>query len=208
MQRQAPQKAKAPRGADRQQIMSSRSFGTLVYERAELKEAIASYIARAAEKLRAQQSLAGAVQVYLRTNIFKPEVPQYQKAVTLPLPEATADTRVLIQWALIILRRIYRAGYGYHKASVTLLDLHPQTSRQFGLFDGAGGATDARSEKLMRVLDGVNQRYGRGGLRLAAEGMGRAWRIYHQVIQRVGQRCRWCVPCSGDYISAIADGRA
>ncbi|WP_413912953.1 hypothetical protein [Candidatus Skiveiella danica] len=51
---------------DKQQIMSSRSFGTLVYERADLEEAVASYIAKAAEKLRAQDSLAGGVQVYIR----------------------------------------------------------------------------------------------------------------------------------------------
>lgn len=46
---------------DKQQIMSSRSFGTLIYERAELEEAVASYIARAAEKLRTQDALAGAL---------------------------------------------------------------------------------------------------------------------------------------------------
>jgi len=96
--------------------MSSRSFGSLVYELAELEEAVSSYIARAAEKLRAQDSLAGAVQVYIRTNIFKPEVPQYQRAMTVPLPEASADTRVLSQWANRVLHRIFRTGYGYHKA--------------------------------------------------------------------------------------------
>ena len=85
---------------DKQQIMVSRSFGSLVHDLGELEEAVASYIARAAEKLRSQDSLAGAVQVYIRTNIFKPGVPQYQRGVTLPLPEATADTRILTGWAL------------------------------------------------------------------------------------------------------------
>lgn len=84
----------------KQQIMSSRSFGTLVYDLADLEEAVATYIGRAAEKLRGQNSLAGAVQVCIRTNIFKPEAPQYQRTVTVPLPEATADTRILTHWAL------------------------------------------------------------------------------------------------------------
>lgn len=83
----------------------------LVYERGELEEAVASYIGRAAEKLRAQDALAGALQVYIRTNPFKPEAPQYQKGLTVPLPEATADTRLLVAWALRILKRIYRPGY-------------------------------------------------------------------------------------------------
>jgi DNA polymerase V len=162
---------------DKQQIMSSRSFGTLVYERADLEEAVASYIAKAAEKLRAQDSLAGGVQVYIRTNVFKPEVPQYQKGVTVPLPEATADTRVLTQWAIRILRRIYRPGFAYHKAGVMLLDLVPVAKRQFALFDSRGGAGDARSEKMMAVLDDINQRYGRQTLRLAAEGVDRSWKM-------------------------------
>ena len=162
---------------DRQQIISSRSFGTLVYDLADLEEAVASYIAKAAVKLRAQNSLAGAVQVYIRTNIFKPEAPQYQRGVTVPLPEASADTRVLTAWALKVLRRIYRPGFGYHKAGVMLLDLVPRTSRQFALFDAQGGAMDGRSERLMGVLDRINGRYGRGALRLAAEGVDRSWQM-------------------------------
>ena len=162
---------------DRQQIMVSRSFGHLVHDLAELEEAVASYIARAAEKLRSQDSLAGAVQVYVRTNIFKPEAPQYQRGVTVPLPAATADTRILAGWARRILRRIYRPGFGYHKAGVMLLDLRPAGNRQFSLLDGPDGEGEARSDKLMAILDGVNQRYGRGSLRLAAEGVDRSWRM-------------------------------
>lgn len=161
---------------NKQQIMSSRSFGTLVFELADLEEAVASYIARAAEKLRAQDSLAGAVQVYIRTNIFKPEVPQYQRAVTVPLPEATADTRLLTHWARRILRRIYRPGFGYHKPGVTLLNIVPKANQQFSLLVPAGVST-ARNENLMSTLDAINQRYGRGALRLAAEGVEKSWQM-------------------------------
>ncbi|MDQ5878401.1 MAG: polymerase [Pseudomonadota bacterium] len=162
---------------NKQQIMSSRSFGHLIHDLDKLEEAVASYIAKAAEKLRAQASLAGAVQVYLRTNIFKPEVPQYQPAVTVPLPEATSDTRTLTQWALKILRAIYRPGFGYHKAGVMLLDLSPQAKRQFSLFDAQGVAEGVRSEKLMDVLDSINLRYGRHTLRLGAEGVAQDWQM-------------------------------
>lgn len=161
---------------DKQQIMCSRSFGSLVYDRAELEEAVASYIGRAAEKLRAQDALAGALQVYIRTNIFKPEVPQYQKGLTLPLSEATSDTRLLVAWALRILKRIYRPGYGYHKAGVMLMDITPRGNQQFSLFAPSSVAS-ARSGKLMEALDGINQRYGRGTLRLAVEGVEKGWQM-------------------------------
>lgn len=159
---------------EKQQIMSSRSFGQLVYDLPELEEAVSSYVAKAAEKLRAQNSLAGAVLVYIRTNVFKPEVPQYQRAVTVPLPEASSDTRVLTRWALRVLRRIYRPGFGYHKAGITLMNISPATNQQFSLFS-SGGAGDARSQKLMGVLDGINGKYGRGTLRLATEGVDKVW---------------------------------
>ena len=161
---------------EKQQIMSSRSFGQLVYDLAELEEAVASYVAKAAEKLRNQASLAGRIQVYIRTNVFKPEAPQYQRAVTVPLPEATSDTRVLTRWALRVLRRIYRPGFGYHKAGITLTNIVPATNQQFSLFE-SGGAVDSRSQKLMGVLDGINGKYGRGTLRLAAEGVEKVWQM-------------------------------
>lgn len=161
---------------DRQQIMCSRSFGQLITARQELEEAVASYIARAAEKLRKQASLAGAIQVFVRTNIFKPEVPQYQRAMTVPLPEATADTRVLTIWALRILRRIYRSGYAYHKAGVMLLELVPAAHQQFSLL-ASNAMTTGRNTGLMTTLDTINSRYGRGTLRLAAEGMAKPWQM-------------------------------
>ena len=161
---------------EKQQIMSSRSFGQLVYDLAELEEAVASYVAKAAEKLRIQDSLAGAVQVYIRTNVFKPEAPQYQQAITVPLPEASSDTRILTRWALRVLRRIYRPGFGYHKAGITLMNITPATSQQFSLF-ASGGAVDARSQQLMGVIDGINGKYGRGTMRLAAEGVEKVWQM-------------------------------
>jgi DNA polymerase V len=161
---------------DKQQIMSSRSFGQLVYDLAELEEAVASYVAKAAEKLRHQDSLAGTVQVYIRTNVFKPEFPQYQRAFTVPLPNATADTRVLTAWALRVLRRIYRPGYGYHKAGIMLSNIVPAANQQFSLFASVG-AGDAQSKKLMGVLDGINVKFGRGSVKLAAEGVDKVWQM-------------------------------
>lgn len=161
---------------DRQQIISSRSFGTLIYDLADLEEAVASYTARAAEKLRQQDSLAGAVQVMIRTNVFKPEAPQYQKAVTVPLPEASADTRILSHWTIRVLKRIYRVGYGYHKAGIALLDIRPKANQQFGLFV-PDDHVQSRNERLMGTLDAINGRYGRGVLRLAAEGVEKPWQM-------------------------------
>jgi len=162
---------------DKQQIMCSRSFGQYVYDHAELAEVVSSYVARAAEKLRAQDSLAGALLVFIQTNPFNPKAPQYQRSLSLPLPEATADTRVLVRWALKGLRRIYRPGFAYQKAGVLLSDLRPRTMAQASLFADPGAE---RRQQLMTTLDDINQRWGKGTLRTAAEGRDKPWQMKRQ----------------------------
>lgn len=98
------------------------------------------------------------------------------KAVTVPLPEATADTRILTRRTLRVLRRIYRAGFGYHKAGIAFLDIRPRAHQQFGLFVQDDHA-QTRNECLMRALDAVNGRYGRGAIKLAAEGIEKPWQM-------------------------------
>jgi len=157
------------------QIMSSRSFGQYVYELPALQEAVSSYIAKAAEKLRAQQSVAGAVQVYIRTSPFNPKEPQYQKSVTVPLPEHTSDTRELTGYALGVLNSIYRPGFAYQKAGVMLSELQPKHVRQGSLFTDSEGA--ARSGTLMSTMDSINRKFGRGAMQLLAAGTGKSWQM-------------------------------
>lgn len=159
---------------DKQQIMCSRSFGERIYERTELGEAVASYVSRAAEKLRAQDALAGALTVFVRTSPFNPKEPQYQKTLTVPLPEATDDTFGLVGWALRILKRIYRPGFAYQKAGCMLSDIRPRSMAQASLFAPESGG---KSERLMAAMDAINGRWGRGTMRVAAEGVDKAWRM-------------------------------
>ncbi len=169
----------------KQQIISSRSFGAYVYGIEALNEALASYIAIAAEKLRAQGSRAGMVQVYIRTNPHKQDAPQYQRGLTIPLPEASDDTLRLTRAALWGLKRIYRPGYAYQKAGVALLDLSDAATPQLDLF-----ATARDNSRLMQVMDRINETWGRGTLRSAAEGIEQGWRMKRQQVSP-GYTARW-----------------
>ncbi|MFP5484162.1 MAG: Y-family DNA polymerase, partial [Gammaproteobacteria bacterium] len=160
----------------KQQIMSSRSFGQPVYDLEELEEAVATYISRAAEKLRAQQSVAGAVTVGMMTNRFKEHTPQYHRSLVVPLSEPTADSRVLAAYAIRALKHIYRPGFEYKKAAVMLSELLPEGQRQACLWDDqADEVVRERSRRLMGVLDEVNARFGRGALQLAGLGTKPVW---------------------------------
>ncbi len=161
--------------ANKQQIMSSRSFGQLVYSIGELQESVTLYVARAAEKLRHQGSVAGGIQVYIRTNPFKPEDPQYSQGLTVPMMEPTDDTMRLTRAALAGLKRIYRTGYAYAKAGVMLVELTKRGQQPVDLFTNHE-AVERRSS-LMRTMDEINVRYGKNTLGPGISGIveRRAW---------------------------------
>lgn len=157
----------------RKEIVSSRSFGSMVLTVEELAESVSTYIARAGEKLRGQQSLCGAVHVFIHTNPFRRTDPQYSNGVTIPLTEPSADNRVLTSAAFRGLGMIFREGFKYKKAGVMLMNLAPASFHQGGLFDS--GITPRRSVAAMAALDELNQRYGRDVVHLASAGLVRRW---------------------------------
>jgi DNA polymerase V len=100
----------------------------------------------------------------------------YRCLCPFPQRPVACLTRVLTHWALRALQQIYRGGYyAYQKAGVTLMDLSPATMGQASLFGDC--ERQGRSERLMRLLDSINQKQGRGTLRLSAEGFEKSWRM-------------------------------
>ena len=170
---------------NKQQIMSSRSFGQYVYELEPLGEAVASYIAIAAAKLRSQGSLAGMVQVYIRTNPHKTNAPQYQRGLSIPLPEPTDDTLRLTTIARWGLKKIYRPGFAYQKAGVVLMNLRDGGTVQLNLF-----SKEKNKPRLMQVMDHINQTWGRGTLHSAAEGVHKEWKMKREK-KSPGYTTRW-----------------
>ncbi|VAY89054.1 DNA polymerase V, subunit C [mine drainage metagenome] len=161
--------------ANKQQIISSRSFGRPVETLENLREAVSSYMSRAAEKLRAQHSVAGIVGVHIQTNPFNPEAPQYHPSQVVPLVKSTDDTRYLTQAALHGLQHLYRSGFKYKKAGVVLMALEAKATLHPTLFDDP--AAEARSSRLMKVMDTINHRMGQDTLKLASSGIENSWRM-------------------------------
>jgi len=158
--------------SQRQQILSSRSFGELIRELAPLEEAVASYATRAAEKLRTQGLLAGCVGVFLRTNPHRTDLPQYAPSSMASITPA-ADTRLIARVALEQLRALYRSGYAYQKTGVILSNLTPVSTRQGTLFEDRRELE--KSQALMEAVDRINVCWGRGAIKLLAEGDDPRW---------------------------------
>jgi DNA polymerase V len=155
----------------KQSLMVSRSFGRPITTLIEMREAVATYMTRAAEKLRRHQVAAGVLTVFLMTNRFTDE-PHYTNSVTIPLPVATQDTAELIRYALRGVEQIFRVGYRYQKAGVILTALVPTHQIQAHLFDRHDRE---RSTKLMAAIDTINTAWGAGTVRYAAVGLQPGW---------------------------------
>lgn len=156
----------------RKNIMVSRSFGKPVIDFNELRQAVAHYATRAAEKLRQQQSYASGMMVFIRTNPFNKTDQQYANSMTLSFPKETDNTMVILQTAAQGLKTLFRDGYKYKKAGTLLLDLTPKKIEQSDLFVDAVKMNNAA---LMKALDAINHKYGRQTLKFAACGIEKAW---------------------------------
>ena len=151
--------------------MVSRSFGRPITTLIEMREAVATYMTRAAEKLRRSHLAAGVLTVFLMTNRFTDE-PQYANSVTIPLPVATQDTAELSGYALRGVEQIFHECYRYQKAAVILTALVPAHQVQTHLFDQHDRE---RSQKLMVAIDTINAERGSGTIRYATVGLRPAW---------------------------------
>ena len=168
----------------KKQIIASRSFGAPLFTCEQLREPIHFHAARAAEKLRAQGSIAGRIGVWVETNRFRPQDPQYAPSRAIRLPVATDDTAMLTAYAVAVLRSIHRDNYRYVKAGVMLDDLRPRELVQGALFDQQPEPGLTRREELMRVLDRANSKWGRGALGVGHAGIRepRAWDMRREMM--------------------------
>lgn len=142
-------------------VTCSRSFGVTVASLGELREAVAVYLTRAAERMRRHAMAAGAVTVWVDTNRFSDD-PQYSNTITYELASPTDATDELLAWALRGLGKVFRPGFRYKKAGVMLGRLVPADRLTKRLY---GDEKFARSRRVMKALDEINRRHGRDVIR-------------------------------------------
>jgi DNA polymerase V len=153
-------------------VTCSRSFGTLVSSFDDLREAVAVYTTRAAERLRRARLAAGVVTVFISTNRFNSE-PQYSNTLTYEVASATDATDELLEWSLEGLENIYRPGFKYKKAGVMFNHLVPADQLSKRLF---GDMSFERSRSLSKAMDEINRWYGRDTVRFGVAQADGSWK--------------------------------
>ena len=165
----------------KQEICCSRMFGNRLTDIEPIKEAVATYTQRAAEKLRAQNSLCKKIRVSIRTGMFNPEEAKYANGALVELPYPTNDVRLMTKAATEAVNRLFRPGFKYSKAEVLLLDLRQPSEFTDDLF---AHSQPAVADKVMEVLDEINGRWGRGVLRLASVPAAPGWAMRRDLMSR------------------------
>lgn len=152
---------------DKQSICVSRSFGTEIKSLDKLNSALMNYVSRAAEKLRMQGSVAGAMNVFIYTNRFRDVSEQHCESRLVKLSSPTDSTLELAALASRELTFLFRNGFAYKKAGVVLSDISAKKNVQASLFDTIDRP---KHNALMQTIDRVNKQNGRGTITLASFG--------------------------------------
>ncbi|MFZ4715422.1 MAG: Y-family DNA polymerase [Bacteriovoracaceae bacterium] len=157
---------------DKKNIANTRSFGSNVYLKSELREAVATFATHAAEKLRRQDSVCYSLTVFIQTNYFK-EVPQYHTQGHFNFQSGTSDTFKMIKAAHEVLDQIYRGGFEYKKAGVILNHIVPKDENQLEFFPERSDD----NESLTALMDLINKRFGANTLKSGACGINTNWKL-------------------------------
>ena len=149
-------------------ICTSRSFPGMVSDMETLRTSISNFAARCAEKLRKQESVAQTVSVFIDTNHFREDLPQYWNMAEERLLTPSNSTLQIVQTATRCMERIFRKGYSYKRAGVIVMGICPDSGIQTNFID----YNKERFEKLKRideVLDKINREYGSEKIVLASQ---------------------------------------
>lgn len=154
-------------------IATTRSFEQNYTDIENLKERITTFAVSCGEKLRKQKSACKSIMVFIHTNGFRKDLPQYSRNIVIQLPFATNSSIELAHYAVKGLEKIFKQGYHYKKAGVIVQDFIPESHIQTGLFE----SRNIRHIPLMKAIDRLNNVFGQQKIRLASQDMKRMWKM-------------------------------
>tara|TARA_Y100001936_G_C16041647_1_gene651953 strand:+ start:492 stop:1745 length:1254 start_codon:yes stop_codon:yes gene_type:complete len=158
---------------NKKSIIVSKSFGTLITDINLLGQALSNHVARACEKLRIQNSKAKSISIFIQTNKFRKDLPQYRASKHHVLELPSSDTGKLIKISKNLLNIIFRNNYMYSKCGVTLQDISSNNYEQKHMFE----KNDPIIDILMKRVDSLNSYLGKNSVFHASQGTTKEWKM-------------------------------
>lgn len=162
-----------PEPPTRKQATCSRAFGEATESLADLRAATAHFVSIAAAKLRRERLVAGKLTVWLTTDGWKDELPQYSNSLSFSVLPFSNCTLELSHLALAGIRKIFESGFMYKRVGVTLDELTPEGMAPLRLF---ADERDEMLRRLMLALDYCNARWGAGSVKVGLFPSSNLWR--------------------------------
>lgn len=142
--------------AKKKSICTSRSFNGMISDYETLRTHVSNYAVRCAEKLRMQKTVASVVGVFLNTNAFREDLPQYWNFCEQRLITPSSSSITIIETATAVLKRLFRQGYQYKKAGVIVTGILADSPIQQDLFD-LNAEQLQKLQRLDEVIDRINR---------------------------------------------------
>lgn len=159
--------------ANKKMIATTRSFEGMLTSYKDLRERVSTFAVSCAEKLRRQDSHCNMLMVFLHTNGFRKDLPQYGRNIVIKTSYPTNSSIDLVKCAEIGLKTIFRDGYHYKKAGVIVMGLTPDNQKQFTMFN----SENPKHLPLMGIVDRLNKAYGNNKIKFGSQSLGRQWKM-------------------------------
>ena len=158
---------------NKKMIATTRSFEKMYTKFEDISERVSTFTASCSEKLRKQESHCNMIMVFVQTNYFRKDQPQYSRNIVIKTDFPTNSTIELNHYAQIGLKQIFREGYHYKKAGVIVMGLTPNSETQLSLFC----SSNPKHQPLMSIIDKMNKSYGKNKIKFATQSIDRQWKM-------------------------------
>lgn len=159
--------------ANKKMIATTRSFEGMLTNFQDIKERVSTYAVSCSEKLRKQNTQCNMVMVFLHTNGFRKDLPQYGRNIVIKTDYPTNSSFDLIKYATIGLKAIFRENYHYKKAGVIVMGLTPTCQKQYALFN----SENPKHQPIMNIVDRLNMAYGNNKIKFGSQSLDRQWKM-------------------------------
>ena len=161
-------------------IATTRSFEKSLTKLEAISERVSTFTASCSEKLRRQNSHCSMIMVFVQTNYFRKDQPQYSRNIVINTDFPTNSTIELNHYAQIGLTALFKEGYHYKKAGVIVMGLTPNDQTQLSLFN----TSNPKHQPLMSVVDKLNQSYGKNKIKFGNQSLGRQWKMKQEQLSK------------------------
>ena len=159
--------------ANKKMIATTRSFEGMLTNYEDVKERVSTFAVSCSEKLRRQNTQCNMLMVFLHTNGFRKDLPQYGRNIVVKTHYPTNSSFDLIKYANIGLKAIFRENYHYKKAGVIVMGLTPDNQKQYALFN----SENPKHQPIMNIVDRLNTAYGNNKIKFGSQSLGRQWKM-------------------------------